>query len=253
MPYPLKQSTETVVRMGPFVDATDGVTPETGVTLGAADQAEALKNTGGVVDISGATFAAIANCGGWYDLTLTTSHTDTLGMLTVVIQDSSVCLPVHKTFIVLPANVFDSTVSTDLLDVNIEQVEGQNVTSTAGVLNVNMASASAAAIAQNVIASAELNRIADFVLRREWDATVETIDSTTARDATIDTLSTTGKCLLGLLSMLVGKRGRSAAENGYLQLYKADLSTTWYYQTLATDETYEMITAVSALTAGTAP
>jgi len=106
----LKKSTQYVARIGPFLDATNGVTPETGVTLGAADQAELLKETGATVDISAATFAAITGVGGWYDLTLTTSHTDTLGRLVVIIQDESVCLPVWKEFLVVPANVYESLV-----------------------------------------------------------------------------------------------------------------------------------------------
>jgi hypothetical protein len=122
----LKQSTQTNVRVGPFVDATNGVTPETGVTLSSADQAELLKEgSGATVDISGATWAAITGVGGWYDLTLTTSHTDTLGKLVVIVQDESVCLPVWKEYMVVPANVYDSLVSgTDLLDVNTSQLGG---------------------------------------------------------------------------------------------------------------------------------
>jgi hypothetical protein len=107
----LKQSTQKVVRIGPFMDATNAVTPETGVTLGAADQAELLKDTGATVDISGATWSAITSVGGWYDLTLTTSHTDTLGHLAVIVQDESVCLPVFKEFMVVPANVYESLVA----------------------------------------------------------------------------------------------------------------------------------------------
>ena len=42
----LRQSTSIDIRVGPFVDATDAVTPETGITLGAADQAEVLKFDG---------------------------------------------------------------------------------------------------------------------------------------------------------------------------------------------------------------
>ena len=117
----LRQSTERLVRVGPFVDATDGVTPETGVTLGAADQAELLKSTGATVDISGATFAAISGVDGWYNLTLTTSHTDTLGPFTVVIQDSSVCLPVFLEGMVITANAWDSLCSTDKLEVDVAQ------------------------------------------------------------------------------------------------------------------------------------
>lgn len=114
----LRQSTATTVRVGPFMDATDAVTPETGVTLGAADQAELLKDTGATVDISAATFAAITNVGGWYDLSLTTSHTDTVGKLVVIVQDTSVCLPVFKEYMVVPANVYDSLIAgTDWLPV----------------------------------------------------------------------------------------------------------------------------------------
>jgi hypothetical protein len=107
----LKQSTAATLRVGPFMDAGNGVTPETGVTLGAADQAEILKASGATVDISGATWAAITGAGGWYDLSLTTSHTDTLGMITVIVQDESVCLPVFVRAMVIPAQVFESLIA----------------------------------------------------------------------------------------------------------------------------------------------
>ncbi len=115
----LKQSTAATVRVGPFVDATNGVTPETGITLSGADQAEILKQgSGGVVDISGATWAAITSCGGWYDLSLTTSHTDTMGALYIIVQDESVCLPVFMHCTVLHANVYDSLIGgTEFLEV----------------------------------------------------------------------------------------------------------------------------------------
>ena len=105
----LKQSTSIVVRVGPFLDATDGVTPETGVTLGGADQAELLKAGGAAtVDITAATFAAVTGAGGWYDLTLTTAYTDTVGELVVVIQDASLCLPVFARFQVVEEAVYDA-------------------------------------------------------------------------------------------------------------------------------------------------
>lgn len=105
----LKQSTGIDVRLGPFVDATDGVTPETGVTLSGADQAEILKANGAAtVDISGATWAAVTGADGWYDLTLTTSHTDTVGEMVIVVQDSSVCLPVFAKFQVLEESIYDA-------------------------------------------------------------------------------------------------------------------------------------------------
>lgn len=104
----LKQSTQIKVRIGPFVDVGDGFTPETGITLGAADEAELLKANGAAtVDIAAATWAAVTGADGWYDLTLTTSHTDTIGELVVVVQDDSVCLPVFARFQVVEEEVYD--------------------------------------------------------------------------------------------------------------------------------------------------
>ena len=110
----LKQSTEIKVRIGPFVDVGDAFTPETGVTLTGggdnADEAEALKANGAAtVDISAATWAAISGCDGWYDLTLTTSFTDTVGTLDIIIQNDSVHLPVHARFQVVEEAVFVAT------------------------------------------------------------------------------------------------------------------------------------------------
>jgi hypothetical protein len=105
----LRQSTGIDVRVGPFVDSTDGVTPETSVALGTADQAELLKADGAAtVDISSATWAAVTGSDGWYDLTLTTSHTDTVGELVVVIQDSDLCLPVFAKFQVVEEAIYDA-------------------------------------------------------------------------------------------------------------------------------------------------
>lgn len=116
----LKQSTAATVRVGPFVDATNGVTPETGITLSAADQAELLKQgSGATTDISGSTWAAITGVGGWYDLSLTTGNTDTCGALYIIVQDESVCLPVFVHCTVLQANVYDSLIGgTTYLETN---------------------------------------------------------------------------------------------------------------------------------------
>jgi len=131
----LKQSTEVDVRIGPAMAYDDGVTAVTDLTLGGADQAELLKNNGAAtVDISGATFAAVTNCDGWYDLTLTTSHTDTIGQVTVVIQDADKVVPIFVTFHVLAANVFDSLfgAATDKLQTDVTQMLGTTLAETSG-------------------------------------------------------------------------------------------------------------------------
>ena len=104
-----KQSTEIKVRVGPFVDVGDAFTPETGVTLSGADEAELLNADGAsTVDISGATWAAVTGADGWYELTLTTALTDTVGEVIVVVHDDSVCLPVYQKFQVVEENVYDA-------------------------------------------------------------------------------------------------------------------------------------------------
>jgi len=131
----LKADYQQVVIIGPFLDATDGVTPETGIALGTADQAEIIKHGATTVtDISGNTWAALTDCDGYYKLTLTASDLDTEGVLTVVIQDSSECMPVRVNFMVLSDNVFNSLFAasgTDLLDVQLAGCDADVITAAA--------------------------------------------------------------------------------------------------------------------------
>lgn len=97
MSLELRQSTSRVIRVGPFVDRLDGVTRETGLTLGAADHAALMKAGGGAaVDISGRTWAAVSGADGYYDLTLTASDTDTVGDITIDVADASVTLGTNE-------------------------------------------------------------------------------------------------------------------------------------------------------------
>ena len=87
------------VRVGPFVDKTDGFTPETGVDVATADEAELLKANGAAtVSLAAHTWAAVASADGYYDLSLTATDTNTRGDLIVAVNDDSVCLPVCMRF-----------------------------------------------------------------------------------------------------------------------------------------------------------
>lgn len=128
---PLRQSTAKIVTIGPFVDVTDGYTPETGITLGAADSAKIIKAAAGAgVSIAGNTWAHVTD--GVYNLSLTASDTDTLGPLLALVRDDSVCRgPVTQQFVVLPAEVYDSLVAgTDLLQVDAQQIDGDATAAT---------------------------------------------------------------------------------------------------------------------------
>lgn len=121
----LRANTQVVVTVGPFVDVGDGFTPQTDITLGG-NEAELLKHgSDTVVDISAATWAAVANCRGYYSLTLTTAHTNTEGMLVVIVQDDSDTLPVKQEYMVLSEAAYDSKyVAKDdgFMDVNIKTI-----------------------------------------------------------------------------------------------------------------------------------
>ncbi len=127
--------TETKVRIGPAVAVGDGFTPVTTLSLAAADETQLLKADGAAaVDLSGATFAAVTNADGWYDLTLTTSHTDTEGELVVVIHDDSLILPIYAKFMVVAINTHNVLVKgSDRHDVNVAEVQGQSATATDAV------------------------------------------------------------------------------------------------------------------------
>ena len=104
----IRQGATHKVVIGPFVDVGDGFTPETGVALSSADEAEVILHDGtSVVDISGYTWAAITTMDGYYNLTLQSGISGTVGHMIVVVNDDSVCLPVMARFTVLEEAVYD--------------------------------------------------------------------------------------------------------------------------------------------------
>jgi hypothetical protein len=103
----LRKDTGVTVRIGPFVDYLDAVTPETGITFGSADEFELLKANGVSEGAISGTPAAVTGAPGWYDLALTAGETDTVGDLTIVIQDADVFLPVWARFQVVEEAVYD--------------------------------------------------------------------------------------------------------------------------------------------------
>jgi hypothetical protein len=105
---PIRKSATHRILIGPVVSVTDGFTPITTLALGTADEAEViLHDNPTAVDISGYTFAAVANADGYYHLTLQAAISDTIGHMAVVINDDTLCLPVKEEFIVLTQAAYD--------------------------------------------------------------------------------------------------------------------------------------------------
>lgn len=119
----LKQSTASQeVPLGPFVDATDGDTAMTGLTIANTDiklwvagaTTLANKNSGGATHISGGIYYAV----------LDATDTATLGSLVIFVHVAT-ALAVRVECVVLAANVYDSLIGGgDLLDVSVTQLGG---------------------------------------------------------------------------------------------------------------------------------
>jgi hypothetical protein len=101
----LRQSTAITLPMGPFISKTDGVTAQAALTT----QAGRITKIG-----TGGAFAADTwnhDYNGMYLVGLTTTHTDTLGLLRIHFHDAATYLPVVEEYMVVPANIFTSWVA----------------------------------------------------------------------------------------------------------------------------------------------
>ncbi len=151
----LEQSAIVTVQFGPFVDAGDGVVPETGLATNMDNATTGIrvsKNGATMIDRNSAT-APAHDDDGFYRVALSATDTNTLGTLMIQYEESAVCLPMWKEFMVVSTQVYDSLFGTDLLDVNTAQWLGTAVTLGAGAPDVNVASMDASSIATGVLAT----------------------------------------------------------------------------------------------------
>ena len=132
----LKQSTTVTIRIGPFLDAGDGVTEEVGLgSMGV----EVSKNHGAFAARNSAT-ATAHDAEGWYSCELDATDTNTLGPLIVKAHASATHLPVWREFVVVPAMIYDSLVAgSDVLQADVTQLLGTAwlTPGTAGTPDVN--------------------------------------------------------------------------------------------------------------------
>jgi hypothetical protein len=121
----LKADTATTIRIGPFVDDTDGVTAETALTIAQADVR--LSKGGAVAAQKNDATSATHDEAGYYRIPLNTTDTNTEGSLDVCVSETG-SLPVIAKFTVLPAAVYDSLIAgTDVLASDVTQVSGSSV------------------------------------------------------------------------------------------------------------------------------
>lgn len=126
----LKYDTAPTVLIGPFVDETDGKTAETGLSIARADvllwkQGYTASSTMTQKSDTGACTAELL---GYYSCPLNQTDTNTVGQLVLSVHMTG-ALPVRHEFMVMPANVWDSLFGSDVLQVDIAQINN----STSGV------------------------------------------------------------------------------------------------------------------------
>jgi hypothetical protein len=142
----LRQSTAVTVTIGPFVDATDGVTAETGLTISQAD-VRLSKNDAAFAQKNDATSASHKE-NGFYSCPLNATDTSTLGLLRLAVFESGAA-PVWEDFLVVSQSYWDAKYGTGAFPADTVSVSGTAQTpfdiggqigDFVGVLGVTMAS-----------------------------------------------------------------------------------------------------------------
>jgi hypothetical protein len=101
----LRQSTSQIIRFGPFLDSTDGVTPETALTITQADMQ--LSKDGAAFAQKSAAGNATHDVDGFYFTTLSTTDSGTTAILKLQVTVSG-ALPVFDNFDVVTASYYDA-------------------------------------------------------------------------------------------------------------------------------------------------
>ncbi len=105
MPF-LRQSTIQTIRFGPFLDAGDGVTPETVLTITQA--LRRISKDGGDFAQSGEAGNSTHDESGWYFDDLTAVDTNTVGELILSVETSATHLAVWHKYWVIEEAVYDA-------------------------------------------------------------------------------------------------------------------------------------------------
>lgn len=125
----LKQSTAATIKLGPFVDDSDGKTAKTGLTISQADIR--LSKNGGDIAQTNNSAGATHDELGYYNVPLDTTDTNTLGTLKVIVSESG-ALPVFADFMVITAEAYDTLCGTDHFTVDLSGTPSVNVTQISG-------------------------------------------------------------------------------------------------------------------------
>lgn len=124
----LRQSTSVVVRFGPALLFSDGVTAVTNLVGTGSNQTEHT-STGILISKNGAAFAArsatatasVHRVNGHYAVTLSATDTNTLGVLSMQFANSAAFCPIWDDYAVITQNAWDAKYGATFLKVDIAQ------------------------------------------------------------------------------------------------------------------------------------
>jgi len=124
----LRQSTAVNIMIGEFLDDTDGKTAKGSLTL--TPSVIFLSKNGGAYTQKneGSNATSDPSLVGWYSCPLDTTDTSGSGRLQLAIHVTG-ALPVWDSWMVVPANVYDSITGTDLLNVNADDLLNTSIDS----------------------------------------------------------------------------------------------------------------------------
>ncbi|KKL66708.1 hypothetical protein LCGC14_2142300, partial [marine sediment metagenome] len=188
MPF-LRQSTTQVIRFGPCLDKTDGVTEETALTLAQADMR--LSKDGGAFAQKSAAGSATHDSDGWYSTTLSATDTATVGELILNVHQPANMLPVWMRFYVVEEEVYDDIFAASAVGYLKPTTAGRDVdvaaTGEVGLdLDNTVGTIAAAQLATDVITAAKI--AADAIGSSEFaQAAADKVWSTAARILTAST------------------------------------------------------------------
>lgn len=219
----VRQSTATVIVLGPFVDERDGFTANTNMVVGNV-ALSLVKHSDTFASMSAEAITVTASGGdndmahlveGYYKFELTAGNVDTLGRLTVKVGNAGNTLPVWKDTVIVDSNTYDALVSGTAYGAD------------------SMALLSANALTNVAIAVSGANKIADHTLRR----TFQNMESSEEGD-TIDLDS-----LYGILARFF----KVTTVGNVMTVYKSDGTTVLGTVALSTDANAVPVIGVAAV------
>jgi hypothetical protein len=128
MPF-LRQSTAQVIRFGPCLDITDGVTEEVSLTLVQGDMR--LSKDGAAFAQKGTAGNATHDSDGWYSTTLSTADTNTVGELRLNVHQPANMLPLWDRWWVIEEAIYDAFFGAGALGFLLPTVAGRSLDVTA--------------------------------------------------------------------------------------------------------------------------